>query len=116
MNFDEIVEREEGRPAPRYMYTEAYVTKLKDRMDVIKIQRIELMKDNAQLKAQNAKLRETLICRDGGVHDDDCKIYRDRGCNCGHGEVIRVLGKLPVVTEKLRQQSTISEQGGNDER
>ena len=52
------------------------------------LEAVNLAKDRLILakKAENQRLREALIERDGGSHDSDCKIYRMaiRKCTCGH--------------------------------
>lgn len=53
---------------------------------------IALTADNAALRAKAEKLAEALRERDGGVHDDDCKVFRPAAgifalpCNCGHDD------------------------------
>lgn len=52
-----------------------------------------------RLEAQEALLREAMEAlenRDGGRHDDDCKVSRfiNGICNCGHDEARATLAKL----------------------
>jgi len=52
-----------------------------------------------RLEAQEALLREAVAVledRDGGTHDDDCKVSRPVNgmCNCGHEEARATLAKL----------------------
>jgi hypothetical protein len=39
------------------------------------------------------ELEKLLTHRDGGDHDNDCKIYSNRGCNCGHNSVVEYFEK-----------------------
>lgn len=51
------------------------------------------------LQAQNRKLVEALKQRDGGAHDEDCRIFqtwREPGavfCNCGHDEAVAAIAE-----------------------
>ena len=47
-----------------------------------------------KLYGENKKLRELLRERDGDTHDADCKINNPaiKRCNCGHDEVMALLG------------------------
>lgn len=50
------------------------------------------------LEAENTRLREALIERDGGRHDPDCKSQWSHSgykylCNCGHDEVLTALSQ-----------------------
>lgn len=61
----------------------------------------------APLRAQNEKLRTRLaalkisaIQRDGGTHDADCAArLPERGCRCGHDELMEALGIESAIAE-----------------
>ena len=57
-----------------------------------------LREDISQLQERIVALEALLIERDGGTHDDDCKIHNPgiKQCNCGHEEVNALLGSKAV--------------------
>jgi len=48
-----------------------------------------------KLLANNARLRDMLMQRDGGSHDIDCKKHRGMPCNCMHDDVLNLLSETP---------------------
>ena len=71
-----------------------------------------LEKERDQLKANNERLRDVLMQRDGGVHDSDCDIkYGRKFCTCLHNETIKLLKEAKEQSLAEIQSKAVEEYG-----